>query len=595
MAAPPAAAYETLTSLTLAEVPERDMVALVNGFQGTDVPRLAQAAPIAYQIRQVAPFWIQNFDDGRNRQIEARLVYQSDALLVWVESEKGINVEAAYAAFHHLEQEILPATRAFFGTEWQPGVDGDNRLTILHATGLGQGIVAYYASADEVVTAVHPYSNQREMLYVNMDRAKIGTDAYYSTIAHELQHLIHWHTDKNEDNWLNEGLAELAAHVNGYPPDRASDYVNQTDLPLTHLSQEPAVVGGHYAAAYLFALYFYERWGAAATQALVRHPKNGLAGVDAVLSEMGAEMTAVDLFADWLADTYLAGAGEQTPYTVPIPPLTPSTISRFPAETMTAVHQFGADYYQIKSHQPVTVIFTGTQQTRLVNTAAHSGTYVYTSLPADESDMHLTRPFDLTGLTTATLTFWTWFDIEEGWDYAYISVSPDGGHTWQLLETPSTTRENPQGNSFGPGYTGQSGNGPAPAWVQETADLTPYAGQEIWLRFHYVTDGAVRGQGFLVDDLAIPELNFWDDAESDAGWQEAGIVRATDVLPQQFLLQRIRWGANGPQVEQLSLHENQQGQWQFPMDSGQSWAILIITAVTPVTQQPAAYNIKFIR
>ena len=44
-------------------------------------------------------------------------------------------------------------------------------------------------------------------------------------------------------------------------------------------------------------------------------------------------------------------------------------------------------------------------------------------MPGDKSDMTLTGAFDLSGLTQATLSFQTWYDVEEGWDYAYVTVS----------------------------------------------------------------------------------------------------------------------------------------------------------------------------
>ncbi|MCP4356789.1 MAG: hypothetical protein GY796_02070 [Chloroflexi bacterium] len=590
---PPTAAYDSLTRLTQAAAPERDMPALVSSFQGTPIQRIVEGGLPETPPGETAAFWVTNNDDASNRQIDARLLAQTADLNMWVEEGLHVDSEELLAAANKIEAETLPANRAFFGTEWQPGIDGDNRINILHAEKLGQNVAAYYSASDEMVTAVNPFSNQREMLYVNMDGYKINSDDYHSTIAHELQHLIQWHTDKNEEGWMGEGLSELASYLSGYPPDRAADFVAQTDLPLTNLSQQPDVIAGHYAAAYLFANYFYERFGAEATQALVTHPANGLVGVDGVLAEMGESDTAVTLYADWLADTYLAGAGYETPYQIEIPALEPHIINRFPADGLTAVYPFGADIYQIENDSPVSLIFTGTQQTRLVDAAPHSGRFVYATLPADESDMRLTRPFDLTDLDSAALTFWTWYDIEEGWDYAYVTVSSDDGQTWDILETASTTLDNPQGNSFGPGYSGLSGGGETAVWIQETADLTPYAGQEILLRFQYVTDDAVHEAGFLVDDIAIPELGYQDNAEQDGGWQEEGLIRSSHILPQSFIVQRILLTDDGPVVEQLPLDENNQAVWKFPLDGRNRRAILIVSGSTAVTNQRAAYQYEW--
>jgi hypothetical protein len=407
-----------------------------------------------------------------------------------------------------------------------------------------------------------------------------------------MAHLIQWHTDKNEDAWLGEGLAELAAHVNGLKTVAADGYVNQTDIQLNALSQDSDVITAHYSAAYLFAVYFLDRFGPEATQMLLRHPQNGIASFSQTLAELGTGLRFDDLFADWLVANYLAGANRgQDVYryaTLDVPALKPATMSHRP--TTATVHQYGADYVSWRGQEPVTVIFTGTQQVKLVDTTPHSGRYFWMSYPADGSDMSLTRRFDLTGLAQATLTFWTWYEIEAGWDYGYVAISTNDGRTWELLETEQSTRHNPQGNSLGPGFTGTSGGGQQPIWIQARTDLTPFTGQSVLIRFQYLTDDAVHHQGFVIDDIAIPELEYSHDVEGGKeGWAAAGFVRTTNILPQSFIVQRLLITENDIQVDRLQLDENQRGQWQFPMDKQVKEAILIVAGNTPVTRQMAVY------
>jgi immune inhibitor A len=593
---PPASAYESLTAVATAAAPPRNMTDLSNRFQGDSAPEVAQTEPTPYQVGDTAPFWVKDISADETKQIQAELVYRSDALNLWAESGLNLKPEDVATAAARLENEILPTNRAFFGVEWQPGVDGDNRLNILHLKDIGESGVAYFWSGDEHVTAVNPYSNQRELLYVSLKDARLGSDAYFNAIAHEFQHLIQWRMDPNEDGWLNEGMAELAAHVNGFTVDRAEDFIYKTDTQLTTLSHDPEAIGAHYAHAFYFAAYFLDRFGEEATRALVQQAESGPAGITAVLQTLNTGLTFDDLFADWAVANVLhslgRGEGVYQYQSVTFGAMNPQMFGEMPVVQTHSdtVHQYGTDVFNISSPDPVTVVFTGTQQVKLVDAAPHSGDYFYASLPADESEMTLTRAFDLTGLDQATLTFWTWYDIEAGWDYAYVAASVDNGRTWQLLTTNTTTLDNPQGNSFGPGYTGVSGGGQVPVWQQETADLTPFAGQEILLRFHSITDGALTGQGFLVDDIAIPELDYLDDAEQPGPWTEAGILRTTNTLPQSFIVQRILVGFEGVQIERLSLDENQRGEWLFPMDRNHSEAILIVSGNTPVTRQIAPYE-----
>ena len=46
----------------------------------------------------------------------------------------------------------------------------------------------------------------------------------------------------------------------------------------------------------------------------------------------------------------------------------------------------------------------------------------------------------------------TWYDIESGWDYAYVEASTDGGKLWQILNGKYATTDNPVGNAFGAGW-----------------------------------------------------------------------------------------------------------------------------------------------
>ena len=42
------------------------------------------------------------------------------------------------------------------------------------------------------------------------------------------------------------------------------------------------------------------------------------------------------------------------------------------------------------------------------------------------------------------------------------------------------------------------------------------------MRFEYVTDAAVNGEGLLLDDVSMPQINYSSDFESDdGGWEAA--------------------------------------------------------------------------
>ena len=217
-----------------------------------------------------------------------------------------------------------------------------------------------------------------------------------------------------------------------------------------------------------------------------------------------------------------------------------------------------------------------------------SGRHCWWGNRGDSIDSTLTRELDLSGLTEATLEFWTWFGLEEGWDFAYVEVSADDGQTWTILPGQHTTAENPVGNSYGHGFTGQS-----ESWVQEKIDLSAYTGQGVLLRFEYITDDSVYLDGFVIDDLTIPEMGYADDAEEDTDWEANGFVRIDNELPQQYLVQIVEQLAEGGEVvRRVGLDEDGKGETAIQgLGTRLTGAVVIVSPVTPGTRQPARYTL----
>ncbi len=111
-----------------------------------------------------------------------------------------------------------------------------------------------------------------------------------------------------------------------------------------------------------------------------------------------------------------------------------------------------------------------------------------------------TEPFAIA--LADTLRFWTYYDIEVDWDYAYVEASTDGT-TFEKLAGNITTTSNPHGTNLGNGITGSSGG-----WVEAIFDLTGYTETEsLLIRFAYVTDGSQVEEGFYIDDI-YPHYGF---------------------------------------------------------------------------------------
>jgi hypothetical protein len=164
----------------------------------------------------------------------------------------------------------------------------------------------------------------------------------------------------------------------------------------------------------------------------------------------------------------------------------------------------------------------------------------------DMANTQLVRTLDLRKVSHATLQFRTEYSIEKDYDYAYVEASRDGGKTWDTLKAPHTTSTNPNGANFGNGYTGKS-----KGWINETIDLSRYAGAKIKLRFDYVTDDEYNAEGMAIGDISVPEIHFRDNG---SGWSSSGFVPlGADQLPSQWTVQLIETTDHGVAVTKLPI------------------------------------------
>jgi len=246
----------------------------------------------------------------------------------------------------------------------------------------------------------------------------------------------------------------------------------------------------------------------------------------------------------------------------------------------------------IQGRGDVTIRFQGATTVRLADTQPHSGRFAWWANRADDSDTRLTREFDLTGVSKATLKMWLWYDLEDKYDFAYVEASADSGKTWKILPGKHTTEENPTGNSYGHGYTGKSGGGERAQWVLEEIDLSAYAGKKVLVRLEYVTDDAVNYPGFFLDDITIPEIGYQADFEADGGgWIAEGWIRTDNLINQRWLLQVIEKDRRNVEVRRINVGPD--GIAEFPIEglgSNGKIAVLVISALAPVTTEPAPYE-----
>ncbi len=593
--------YPTAIGLEQTAIPVRDRVDLAQRLLGvTEIPPPALSPP-DWQLGDRQLFWASNPGADTSFQVEASLEAVGEHLAVWVQHDVSINPAILSELVAKFDSDIYPTLRDLWGSEDTPGIDGDSRVYALFAYGLGPGIAAYFSSTNTFPQTVVTNSNEHEMIYFNLDT--IGTivdaDTLVGLSAHEFQHMIREHQDSNETTWMDEGFSTFTEFYSGYPYGTWGQAFSFLSVPSTQLNtwSENGPRQPHYGAAMLLITYFYERFGEAGLRALSLDPDTGLQSVDHVIRQLGEgdEQGVNEFIADWVLANYLQdpliGDGRYGYRAIAglSSAIAEDILTEYPHLRTDTANQYSTDYVILKNlddAQTLNLTLTMPQTVQLVPVDAYSGQWMWYSNRQDESDTRLTHAFDLTGVTSATLNYQVWYHIEALWDYGYVMVSTDEGQTWDVLETPNTTRENPQGNAYGPGYTGSSDG-----WLAQSVSLDAYAGQEILVRFEVITDEAVTQHGMVIDDVSIPEIGYTADFEADSGgWIAEGWVWIDNVLPQQTWVQAVQ--QIGDTVQIIRWQGPAAEGWTLPLSPGVDQVVLAISPFAPLTTLPMPYTLN---
>ena len=569
--------------------PDRDLFQLARELiwppGSPDIPRVVNPEPVSFSQGRQESFWLIRFRALEVYQSEFELRLVTDHAYWYIENGKGVDQEDLERGAQEFEENIYPKVSEAFGREWSPGVDNDPHLNIIHA-GL-RGVGGYFSSSDEHPQEVYPYSNQRESIYINIGALPVGSSQYLDVLAHELQHAIHWNSDPNEETWVNEGLSELAVTVAGYQSSNTRRFLRLPNVSLIHWPLDQRNIGAYYGGASLFMTYLAEHYGPVEhIGRLVADPADGLAGIDSYLAGGGHAIAAQAVMRDWVVANILdEDQGVYGYQDLDVRAEVDRSIESY-QEFSGKIPQYAADYTELENFdQPIWLQFSGSVENVLIP-AEVDQVGCWWSNSGDSINSTLSRRLDLTGLSSATLRYQLWYEVEENWDYGYVQVSLDQGQSWKILETPETSPRNPIGNGFGPGYTGLSRG-----WINQTVDLTPFAGSEVLLRFQYVTDDAIDGVGLCIRYISIPEVKLEVD---DAAWQPAGFVRINNRVRQDFAVQVILVGEEeGEESRVLQMPLDQANNGELILKAPQDYAriVVVVFAMAPGTVQPASYTL----
>ncbi len=169
------------------------------------------------QLGESRAFWVLDQPAAQTFQVSATLRLITDHADWYVQDDRAerVSSEALERSASVFESHTFPTIEHLFGGD-PAGFPGLGDPHVVFLLGRVPGVAGYFSGADTYPPVVHPRSNDREMIYVNVDALGPGQDEFDGIMAHEFQHLLHYARCPGQETWVDEGSSELAARVDGY-------------------------------------------------------------------------------------------------------------------------------------------------------------------------------------------------------------------------------------------------------------------------------------------------------------------------------------------------------------------------------------------
>ncbi|KPJ56492.1 hypothetical protein AMJ49_04740 [Parcubacteria bacterium DG_74_2] len=279
----------------------------------------------ADSLGQKKDFYIAySYDLTEREQVTAILQEKTSQLYFYIDNSWWTNlnsseqseVKAGLSSLSsEFENKIYPILTSAYGFEWKPGIDADERITILIHP-MKQEVGGYVRTEDEYPRIQAPRSNIREMLYLNADY--ITEPLAKSLLTHEFMHLITFNQkerqyDIEEEVWLNELRSEYAPTLLGYDDSyqgsnlerRVQIFLKNPNDSLTEWRNQKA----DYGALNLFAQYLVNHYGEEILIESLHYSKIGIESINYALKKQGFEKDFSQIFQDWVNTLFINDCG----------------------------------------------------------------------------------------------------------------------------------------------------------------------------------------------------------------------------------------------------------------------------------------------
>lgn len=311
------------------------------------------------QIFSVNP----KYDQFSRTSLGATLRNVSDHAYFYIEDRYWDNLNPNQRTFlsnsistlaQEFENNIYPKETQFWGSEPNPGIDNDSKITIL-LEDLVSGNGGYFDTSNEYPKRIAGDSNEREMIFVSIQAANFAK----MFLGHEFQHLISYNQKEllrqvQEDVWLNELRSEYSVSLLGYNDNFYNSNLERRisaflENPSDSLTEWPNV-SLDYAQATLFGQYLSEQFGQSIFNKTLQGPTVGIDSINQFLQKNNYPERFSNVFENWTVANYLNNTSSDKRYGYQREEL--KNIHVMPDQAFLSYPLSFAVSYNLKSWQP---------------------------------------------------------------------------------------------------------------------------------------------------------------------------------------------------------------------------------------------------
>ena len=275
------------------------------------IPFVARAD---YQGQRVNFFVDSNYDLLGRDQLSTSLIYITPKIYFYIEdnwwnsleeTEKQEILNVLSTLSQEFQNKIYPTLTSTFGSEWKPGIDTDEHITVLlHQIKKEAG--GYFNNGNEYPKIQYPFSNEREMVYLNTEH--ITSPQAKIFLAHEFMHLITFSQkerlfDVQEEVWLNEARSEYASTFLNYDSvyegsnlqRRVRDFLVKPTDSLTEWQERSY----DYGVLNLFTQYLVDQYSVKILVDSLKMRKTGIESLNEALKQNGYSEDFNQVFTNW--------------------------------------------------------------------------------------------------------------------------------------------------------------------------------------------------------------------------------------------------------------------------------------------------------